>query len=147
MNVEFKVLILCTGNSCRSQMAEAMLRSMMPDIQVMSAGVKPASAVAPQAIQVLGDKGYATAGLHPKNVASIATLSVDLVISVCDNAREQCPVLPGEHLKIHKSFEDPYNAQGSNGEKLDVYRRVCEEIEVWLREIICPLMSELYFPS
>jgi arsenate reductase len=124
-----KILILCTGNSCRSQMAEAFLKSFDPTLEVSSGGTNPSSRVHPKAIQVMNEVGISLDGAFPKNVDRFINEPFDYVITVCDNAKETCPVFVG-HVKhrLHIGFDDPAEAQGTDEEVLAVFRRVRDEI-------------------
>lgn len=123
-----KVLILCTGNSARSQMAEGLLRSMAGDrFDVASAGVEP-TAVRPEAIAAMHDIGVDITGQRSKSVDEFAGESFDFVITVCDNARDQCPTFPGPAERIHWSFTDPAAVVGSDEERLAEFRRVRDQI-------------------
>ena len=125
-----KVLILCTGNSCRSQMARGFLKSFYPDWEVLSAGTKPAERVNRYAIKVMAEKGIDITGEHPKLVDQFIADEFDYVVTVCDGAREVCPVFTGKvKHRIHIGFEDPADAVGTNEEILPIYRRVRDEIE------------------
>ncbi len=123
------ILILCTGNSCRSQMAEAFLRSIDARLNVFSAGTNPAETVHPMAVQVMLEKGIDLRGHHPKNVSGFSATHFDYVITVCDGARESCPVFTG-HVghRLHIGFDDPAQATGSSEEIAAVFRRVRDEI-------------------
>jgi arsenate reductase len=124
-----KILILCTGNSCRSQMAEAFLRSFDAHLDVYSAGTRPAGRVHPFAVQVMKELGIDLSVHSPKNVDQFVNDSFDYVITVCDNARETCPVFTGRVGKrLHIGFDDPANAEGSEEEILNVFRRVRDQI-------------------
>ncbi|MDD4646157.1 MAG: arsenate reductase ArsC [Bacteroidales bacterium] len=124
-----KILILCTGNSCRSQMAEGFLKSIHPDWEVLSAGTRPAERVSPYAIQVMAEKGIDISGEHPKLVDQFITDEFDYVVTVCDDAREVCPVFTGKvKHRLHIGFDDPADAVGSDVEVLIVYRRVRDQI-------------------
>lgn len=125
-----KVLILCTGNSCRSQMAQGFLKSFHPEWNVLSAGTRPAQRVNPYAIRVMAEKGIDIAGEHPKLVDRFIRDAFDYVVTVCDGAREVCPVFIGkvEH-RLHIGFEDPADATGTEEEILAVYRRIRDQIE------------------
>jgi arsenate reductase len=128
-----KVLILCTGNSARSQMAEGILRSIAADkFDVESAGVSPSS-VRPEAIEVMSEIGIDISDHRSKSVAEFATQDFDYVITVCDNARETCPVFPNRAIKIHRDFEDP-PAPGTTDREttLAIFRRVRDEIRDFL---------------
>lgn len=136
MNDKKRVLILCTGNSARSQMAEGLLRHMAGDrFEVESAGVEPGH-VRPQAIEVMREIGVDISEHRSKSVDEFAGEEFDYVITVCGNARDQCPVFPGEVERIHWSFEDPAAARGDEPTRLAVFRRVRDEIEGRLREFI-----------
>ena len=134
MNSKKRVLILCTGNSARSQMAEGLLRHDSGDVfEVESAGTK-ASLVRPEAIAVLGELGIDISGHRSKNVTEFQAQKFDYVITVCDHARESCPVYFGEAVKIHHSFEDPpAPGVGNEEERLRVFRRVRDELRVYLQ--------------
>jgi arsenate reductase len=131
-----RVLILCTGNSARSQMAEGLLRRMAGDrFEVLSAGVEP-SHVRPQAIEAMREIGIDISGHRSKSVDEFAGEKFDYVITVCDNARQRCPVFPGKTERIHWSFDDPAKAEGDEETVLAVFRRVRDEIESRLREFV-----------
>ncbi|HLF62943.1 MAG TPA: arsenate reductase ArsC [Saprospiraceae bacterium] len=122
------ILILCTGNSCRSQMAEGYLRKYLPDDQIYSAGIE-AHGLNPLAVKVMAEVGIDISHHSSKLIDALPHIAWDIVITVCDNAREQCPVLPGKHLKFHHSFNDPATAKGVEEEVLPVYRRVRDAIQ------------------
>ncbi|MDX1253004.1 MAG: arsenate reductase ArsC [Gammaproteobacteria bacterium] len=123
MNTPKTVLILCTGNSCRSQMAEAMINHQLgPYIRAISAGTNPGPKVADGAIAALRRLGIDTAGLHPKPVEAVMDEAIDLVVTVCDNARETCPVFPKPIPAIHMPFHDPH------GEPLESFIQVRDQI-------------------
>ena len=131
-----RVLILCTGNSARSQMAEGLLRQMGGDrFDVASAGVSP-TRVRPEAIAVMKEIGIDISNHHSKSVEQFSGQEFDYVITVCDNANEQCPVFPGNTKRIHWSFEDPAAAEGDEQSRLAVFRRVRDEIRHRLRAFI-----------
>ena len=124
-----KILILCTGNSCRSQMAEAFLQSFDPRLEVHSAGSRPAERVNPYAVKVMAELGFDLSGGRPKSVEEFLGQSIDYVITVCGNARDECPVFTGEvGERVHLGFEDPAGAEGTEEEILNVFRRSREEI-------------------
>ena len=128
MKKPVRVLILCTGNSARSQMAEGLLRDMGGDrFEVASAGVAP-SFVRPEAIAVMREVGIDISGHKSKSVDEFTNQEFDYVITVCDNANEQCPVFPGNTKRIHWSFDDPAAANGDEEQRLVVFRRVRDEI-------------------
>ena len=123
-----RVLILCTGNSARSQMAEGLLRHLAPDrFDVASAGVSP-TRVRPEAISAMREIGIDISGHYSKSVDEFAGQEFDYVITVCDNANEQCPVFPGNTKRIHWSFDDPAKAGGDEQARLAIFRRVRDEI-------------------
>ncbi len=125
-----KILILCTGNSCRSQMAEGFLKSFDNKLEVFSAGTNPAYKVSSHAIRVMKEIGIDISSNKPKDVSSFLGESFDYVITVCDNAKETCPVFSGKVLKrLHIGFEDPAEAEGSEEEVLAVFRKVRDEIK------------------
>jgi arsenate reductase len=132
-----RILFLCTGNSARSQMAEALLRHLGGDeYEVYSAGTKPKSEVSPFAIEVLKERGIPTKGLYTKNVREFVQLEIDLVVTVCDNARQTCPHFPGAKQMEHWSLEDPAAFQGTYDEILFVFRETRDEIEKRIRSNI-----------
>ena len=124
-----KILILCTGNSCRSQMAEGFLKSLDSSLEVFSAGTNPAQRVNPNAIKVMNEIGINIGNGNPKKVDEFVNQPFDYVITVCDNAKETCPVFTGNvKHKLHIGFDDPADATGTEEEVLPVYRRVRDEI-------------------
>ena len=123
-----RVLILCTGNSARSQMAEGLLRhDGGPTYEVFSAGTQP-SRVRPEAVQVMREVGIDISGHRSKSVEEFAGQRFDYVITVCDNARESCPVFPATTRRIHWSLEDPASVQGSDGQRLAAFRRIRDQL-------------------
>jgi arsenate reductase len=125
-----KILILCTGNSCRSQMAEGFLKSFDPKLEVYSAGTHPSGQVHPKAIQVMGEIAIDISKGYPKDVDQFLDQSFDFVITVCDNAKETCSVFMGKvSIQLHIGFDDPAEASGSDEEILAVFRRVRDEIQ------------------
>ena len=129
------VLILCTGNSCRSQMAEGFLRSFDKSLEVFSAGTKPADAVHPLAIKVMREEWIDLSLNKPKSVDEFLDRPFDYVITVCGGAKESCPMFTGkvEH-RLHIGFDDPAEATGSKDEVLAVFRRVRDEINQQFRQ-------------
>jgi arsenate reductase len=126
-----RVLILCTGNSCRSQIGEGWVRHDLGDrVEVYSAGTKP-SFVHPRAIQVMAEAGVDLSGHTSKSAQDLKALPFDLVVTVCDSAREACPVFPGAKRTIHHAFEDPAHA-GEGDDAIPVFRRVRDEIRAVL---------------
>jgi len=129
-----RVLVLCTGNSARSQMAEGLLRHDAGErFEVESAGTKP-SAVRPEAIAAMRELGVDISGHRSKSVEEFAGQKFDSVITVCDSARESCPVFFGSATRLHKSFEDPAAVQGSEEERLAAFRLVRDQLRVYLAE-------------
>lgn len=123
-----RVLFICTGNACRSQMAEGRLRHLAGDrFEVFSAGTHPWY-VHPLAIEVMREQGIDISGHHSKSVDEFAEQYFDYVITTCDNARDFCPIFPGNHERIHWSIDDPIYAQGGREERLEEFRRVRDEI-------------------
>ena len=128
-----RVLILCTGNSARSQMAEGLLRHDAGDTyEVFSAGTKP-TLVRPEAIQVMREVGIDISGHRSKSVDEFEGQNFEYVITVCDNAKESCPIFPAKTKRIHWSIEDPVVVQGSEEESLTAFRRARDELRVRLR--------------
>jgi arsenate reductase len=133
-----KVLILCTHNSSRSQMAEGLLRELADgQMEVYSAGTEP-SRVHPLAIKTMAERGIDISGHTSKHLSQFLGDTLDYVITVCDDANETCPVFPGAAHRLHWSFPDPSAAEGSEEERLAVYRTVRDSIEGrlkgWLAE-------------
>jgi len=125
-----KILILCTGNTCRSQMAEGFLKAIDPTLKVYSAGTEPGKKVHPVAIEVMKEKGVDLSGGVPKPVENFIKIPFDYVITVCDGARENCPVFTGEvKHRLHIGFDDPAEATGNEEEIKAVFIRVRDEIE------------------
>ena len=128
-----RVLILCTGNSARSQMAEGLLRHDAGDrFDVFSAGTAP-SKVRPEAISVMRELDIDITGHRSKSVSEFDGQPFDYVLTVCDNARESCPIFPSQAKLIHRSFEDPAAVQGSEEARLAAFRRVRDELRDYLR--------------
>lgn len=124
------ILILCTGNSCRSQMAEGFLKSFDENLEVYSAGTKPAEKVNPFAVKAMKEVGIDISNGLAEDVDKYLSKSFDYVITVCDNAKETCPVFIGDvKHHIHIGFDDPADAVGTEEEVMHVYRRVRDEIK------------------
>jgi arsenate reductase (thioredoxin) len=131
-----RVLILCTGNSARSQMAEGLLRHDREErFEVFSAGTRP-SQVRPEAIAVMRELGIDISSHRSKSVDEFTGQSFDYVLTVCDNAKESCPLFPGRTVTIHQNFEDPAQIEGSEEDRLAVFRRVRDEIRHFLRGFV-----------
>ena len=132
-----KVLFLCTGNTCRSQMAEGWAKTLLPgNVEAFSAGTAPGPEVDRRAIKVMAEAGVDISGGRPKNVDVFKNTEFDLVVTVCDNARETCPVYWGNGGKLHHSFTDPGAAAGKDADDeaaLPVYRRVRDEIKAFVK--------------
>lgn len=121
------VLVLCTGNSCRSQMAEAILNhDLAGQIRAISAGTRPQPRVAEGAIEALKLANLPVEGLHPKDLDEVMNEAIDLVVTVCDNAREACPIFPRQVKSIHLPLHDPH------GEPLESFVRVFDDIRARL---------------
>ncbi len=123
----YTVLVLCTGNSCRSQMAEVLLNhDLAGQVRALSAGTRPQPKVADGAIAALKAAGLNTDGLHPKDIDAVMNEDIDLVVTVCDNAREACPIFPRPIPAIHLPFHDPH------GEPLESFLAVRDDIRTRL---------------
>ena len=125
-----RVLFLCTGNSARSQMSEALLRLLGEDgFEAYSAGTHPASEVNPFALEVLKERGASVEGLFPKTIAHFSGQEFHLAVTVCDNAKQECPTFPGAKAMDHWSLEDPATFEGTYEEILPKFRETRDEIE------------------
>ena len=132
-----RVLFLCTGNSARSQMAEALLRHLGGNkFEVYSAGTRPKAEVNPFALEVLKEKNIPIDGLYPKMIGDLVKREIDLVVTVCDNAKQSCPHFPGAKRMEHWSLKDPAAFQGTYDEILFTFRETRDEIERRIRESI-----------
>ena len=133
-----KVLFLCTGNSCRSQMAEGWARAIRGDrIEPCSAGVV-ARGLDPDAVRVMAEAGVDISGQRSKTTAELGGVEFDCVVTVCDRARESCPVLPGRAKMIHVGFDDPPRLAAdaaTEEERLALYRRVRDEIRAFVERL------------
>ena len=126
-----KVLILCTGNSCRSHMAEGILRNAASElIEVASAGSNPSGYVHPKAITVLDEIGIDISSHTSKHMNDFLDQDINTVITVCGNADQECPTYPGQFHRHHWGFEDPAHAEGSEDEVMEVFRKVRNEIKL-----------------
>jgi len=131
-----KILVLCTGNSCRSRIAEGYLRHFAGDkAEVYSACIEMYG-VNPYAIETMKDDGIDISGHTSNNVEEYRNIDFDFVITVCDNARERCPYFPTKAVKIHQNFPDPANAQGTETEIKNEFRRVREMIKEFCKKFI-----------
>ncbi|MFH0895587.1 MAG: arsenate reductase ArsC [Bacteroidota bacterium] len=125
-----KVLIICTGNSCRSQMAEGFLKSFDKNLEVYSAGTRPEKQSNPNAVRVMKEAGIDISMQYPKHVDQFINDAFDYVITVCDGAKEVCPVFTGSvKHRLHIGFEDPADARGEENEVLNVYKKVRDQIK------------------
>jgi len=130
-----KVLFICTGNSCRSQIAEGWARELKGDaMEAFSAGVNPV-VLSERAVKVMAEAGVDISGQFAKHVDELAGVDFDYVVTVCDNAREQCPVFPGKTKVIHRSFEDPSLACGSKEKIVAAFRKTRDEIKPFIEAL------------
>lgn len=130
------VIFLCTGNSCRSQMAEAIVNARQPEWKAFSAGTKPAGYIHELAIEALNEIGIQHTG-ESKHIDDLPTKDFDLVVTVCDSAAEECPIWPGKAGKrIHHSFVDPAKAEGTLEERKQVFRSVRDEMLEVIPELL-----------
>ncbi|NQT26827.1 arsenate reductase ArsC [candidate division KSB1 bacterium] len=136
---KLKILFLCTGNSCRSQMAEGWARYLKGDqIDVLSAGIET-HGVNPYAVRVMAEAGVDISSHSSTNVEDLLNVPFDYVVTVCDHARESCPLFPRPVKKIHKSFDDPpflASQSMSEEERLDIFRRVRDEIRIFIETLL-----------
>jgi arsenate reductase (thioredoxin) len=142
-----KILILCTGNSCRSQMAQGFLQSFNNDLEVSSAGTEPAKQINQKAVQVMKEAGIDISSHTPKLVDQYLKDEWDYVITVCDDANETCPVFVGKvKHRLHLGFEDPSKVEGSEEYIMGEFRRVRDQIKKAFRNLynkeIKPLLNE-----
>jgi arsenate reductase len=137
---QLRLIVICTGNSCRSQMAEAWFNHLGPEaIKAVSAGSKPAGYVHPLAIEVMGELGISLEDNVSKSMLQFVQQEFDFVITVCDDAAESCPVFPGPGVRLHWPFEDPAKFSGTEVEARQVFRStrdlIRQKIEEFLQEI------------
>jgi len=129
-------LVLCTGNSCRSQLAEGYLRHFAGEkAQIYSAGIET-HGVNPKAIQVMAEDGIDISAHTSNNVAEYINIPFDYLITVCDNANENCPYFPGKMERFHYNFPDPAKAQGTPEEVMNEFRRVRDLIKTYCRDFV-----------
>ena len=132
-----RVLFVCTGNSCRSHMAEGLLRALANDrYEVASAGSKPAGQVHPLAVAAMAEIGIDISAHVSQHLDEFADQAFDYVITVCDNARRACPTFPGSSRQLHWSFDDPAAASGNTEQQMRVFRRVRDEIRHRVRRFL-----------
>lgn len=125
-----RILILCTGNSCRSQMAEGFLKSYEPEMEVFSAGTAPSDRVHPKAVEVMKEVGIDLEDHFPQNVDEFLIQEFDYVITVCGHAQENCPIFTGSvKHQLHIGFDDPAEATGTEEEIYAEFRRIRDEIK------------------
>ncbi len=137
-----KILILCTGNSARSQMAEGLLKHITKDeYEVFSAGTKP-SHVRPEAIKVLAEVGIDISRNRSKSVDEFARQKINFVLTVCDNAKEVCPYFPAKTKLIHHSFEDPAEIQGDEETRIEAFRQTRDQIRKYLENSFCEIIGK-----
>ena len=137
-----KVLFLCTGNSCRSQIAEGWARHLKGDvIEPYSAGIHPIG-VNPRAIKVMAEAGVDISAQKSEHIDELPGIDFDYVITLCDNAREHCPVFGGRAKVIHKPFDDPYFASGNEEQVLTTFRKVRDEIRTFVETMPESLEAE-----
>jgi arsenate reductase len=133
---QIRVLFVCTGNSARSQIAEALLRDFGgADFEVFSAGTDP-KGVNPYSVRVLSEIGLDWSDARSKSVTEFIGQPFDYVITVCDRARQTCPVFPGDHNSLHWGLDDPAEVEGTDGEKLEAFRRTRTEVSIRLRPFV-----------
>ena len=131
-----KILVVCTGNSCRSQIAEGLIKNRFPDFEVFSAGTHPESNVNPYAVRVMQEKRIDISSHYPKLVDDFLDTEFDYVLTVCDSANELCPVFPNAKNRIHKSFVDPKRDHYDSEEHaLKIYTQTVQEISDWIETI------------
>jgi len=129
-----KVLFLCTGNSARSQMAEGLLRNLTNDYEAVSAGIEP-KGLNPLAVEAMRELGIDISQQRSKDVAEfLKSGPIQYVVTVCDNAKQRCPIFPSTYKLLNWSFEDPAEATGTHDEKLAVFRRVRDEINAHIQQ-------------
>ena len=131
-----KILVVCTGNSCRSQIAEGLIKNRFPDFEVFSAGTHPESNVNPYAVRVMQENEIDISSHYPKLVDDFLDTGFDYVLTVCDSANELCPVFPNAKNRIHKSFVDPKRDHYDSEEHaLKIYTQTVQEISDWIETI------------
>jgi arsenate reductase (thioredoxin) len=136
-----KVLFICTHNSARSHMAEGFMNALYGDRYLaFSAGTEP-SALNPYAVRVMQEIGIDISDHRSKSVDEFIDRDLDYVVTVCDHAKEACPFFPGGRKTIHKGFEDPASAAGAEQEKLELFRRVRDEIREWIQNTFGPKLT------
>ena len=128
-----KLIVICTGNTCRSQIAEGLLKSKYPEAEIYSAGTHPEIQVNPYAVQAMAEVGYDISKQYPKLVTDFIDEEFDYVLTVCDSAQETCPVFPNAKNRVHNSFVDPSRSSyESDKHALEVYKNTVKEISNWI---------------
>ena len=131
-----KIIVICTGNTCRSQIAEGLLKAKFPDYEIYSAGTKPEEIVNPYAVKAMAEEGYDITNQYPKLVNEFIEEPFDFVLTVCDSANELCPVFPNGRKRIHNAFVDPSRSSYDSDEHaLEVYRNTVREISFWIDKL------------
>ena len=131
-----KILVVCTGNSCRSQIAEGLIKNRFPDFEVFSAGTHPESNVNPYAVRVMQENEIDISSHYPKLVDDFLDTEFDYALTVCDSANELCPVFPNSKNRLHKSFVDPKRDHYDSEEHaLKIYTQTVQEISDWIETI------------
>lgn len=142
MSERKKILILCTGNSARSQMAEGLLKHITQnEYDINSAGIKP-SVVRPEAIKVLAEIGVDISANRSKSVDEFVTEIIDFVLTVCDNAKENCPYFPAKTKLIHHSFEDPAEISGDEETRIAAFRKVRDQIKEYFEKDFVKILEQ-----
>ena len=128
-----KIIVICTGNTCRSQIAEGLLKSKYPEAEIYSAGTHPEIQVNPYAVKAMAEVGYDISKQYPKLVTDFINEEFDYVLTVCDSAQETCPVFPNAKNRVHNSFVDPSRSSYESEEHaLEVYKNTVKEISNWI---------------
>ena len=128
-----KIIVICTGNTCRSQIAEGLLKAKYPEYDIYSAVTKPEDIVNPYAVKAMAEEGYDISSQYPKLVNEFINEPFDYVLTVCDSANELCPVFPNGNNRIHNDFVDPSRSSYDSEEHaLNVYRNTVQEISTWI---------------
>lgn len=142
MSDKKKILILCTGNSARSQMAEGLLKHMcQSEFKVFSAGIKP-TVIRPEAIQVLREINIDISKNRSKSIDEFVREEIDYVLTVCDNAEENCPYFPAKTKMIHHSFADPANVEGDEETRLKAFRQIRNQIQEYFNETFVEIIGQ-----
>ena len=128
-----KIIVICTGNTCRSQIAEGVLKAKYPNFDIYSAGTKPEKIVNPFAVKAMAEEGYDISTQYPKLVSDFIEEPFDYVLTVCDSANELCPVFPNAKNRVHNAFVDPSRSSyDSEDHALEIYRDTVKQIFKWI---------------